>query len=1023
MASAKRGITIRINGEEVAASIKQVAKQSRVLTSQLSKMTIGSDEYNEKVKELRKVRGVISDHNREIRGVGKTWQKTQGGITAAAKRIGAAAVAGFAVGRVVEFGRELFRTADYMETMAGKAQIVFGDALPRVEAAAKRSAAAMGQTTAEYVAQAAAIGDLLIPMGFQRDAAADLSTQVAELGGVFSEWSAGQFSAAEAADAVGAALLGERERMKNFGISLREADISARLQEKGLDKLTGAMLQQAKAAATLELIMEKSVDAQAAYADGAGTMTRRTAELQARFKEVYEQLATLLIPVFEALMTAAGGVASGVELLSEAVQGFLNPAGRANEALEAQRAAVENLEATLPSLLTRYDQLKSKASLSSTEQTELRDLTAQIAEIVPTAVSEWGQYGDALDINTEKARRFIEAQKLLTTQKNADAIEANEGALRKMRQEVALLNKELNTGKKAASAYRAGSIMPDLTSDQISERSDRLKELETQINTTTDAIASLKGEYVFDSPEEPSSGAGGNTGNGESAEEKAAREAREALAAEEAARNAVRAAASRKREVEARLAHQEKLREIADANRQRLYEASLEEDALKLEQIARSYDDQLALAAQLEQTGTAEQMAEATALRLSLEQQREAELRAFREAAAEREMIRLEELANADLERMQAETEAELAHMVEADERKRELMRELMELDEETDDIGGDDLSPEQQQEAELQRLLEAANRQYDALREAAAEHNELAAGDREAATVNLEEIERSRQERLLAIQQKGGEEAQKLEKQLIQERLQAQVQTLQQLGTAFGTVADSIEGKTRAGLVFKKAATLAQIAFDSAAAITSAIAASSSIPFPGNIAAIATSVGTVVANVAQAKRLFSQGSIPQAYEGGYTDVIGRQDGRRYRARHLGKRSTGMMPGGPGLILVNERGPEYIVDAQSMGNIEVMDHVRAIEALKGQATVRQFKDGGPTAPLPAPSAPQPSTATAPADSTSVASVEGARELAAAANALIQVLDRGIYAILDDETAIALRSRLDTLDRVAGGRVG
>ena len=87
--------------------------------------------------------------------------------------------------------------------------------------------------------------------------------------------------------------------------------MSARLAEKGLDGLTGNMLQQAKAAATLELITEKSADAQAAFAANSDTLVRKQAEMNAKFQEVKESLSQALIPVFHRLLDAALPVVDG----------------------------------------------------------------------------------------------------------------------------------------------------------------------------------------------------------------------------------------------------------------------------------------------------------------------------------------------------------------------------------------------------------------------------------------------------------------------------------------------------------------------------------------------------------------------------------------------------------------------------------------------------------------------------------------------------------------------------------------
>jgi len=234
--------------------------------------------------------------------------------------IGIAAGA-FTVDAVIGYGKELFNTAVEMEAMSKKAKIVFGEALPAVTEEAKKSATAMGLTTAQYIAQAAAIQDILVPMNFQRKQAAEISTQLVNLSGALSEWTGGQVTATQVSEILSSALTGEREQLKQLGIVLQQSDIDARLAEKGQAKLEGTLRQQAEAVATLDLILEKSQDAQIAYAANADTMARKSAELSARFEEIKERLANALVPVFEAFVNvledAGDGFASFIGLLED----------------------------------------------------------------------------------------------------------------------------------------------------------------------------------------------------------------------------------------------------------------------------------------------------------------------------------------------------------------------------------------------------------------------------------------------------------------------------------------------------------------------------------------------------------------------------------------------------------------------------------------------------------------------------------------------------------------------------------
>ena len=67
-----------------------------------------------------------------------------------------------------------------MDALAKKARTVFGDALPQITAEAEKNARSMGLTNAEYVAAAANIQDLLVPMGFQRKEAAEAAARAVQ---------------------------------------------------------------------------------------------------------------------------------------------------------------------------------------------------------------------------------------------------------------------------------------------------------------------------------------------------------------------------------------------------------------------------------------------------------------------------------------------------------------------------------------------------------------------------------------------------------------------------------------------------------------------------------------------------------------------------------------------------------------------------------------------------------------------------------------------------------------------------
>jgi hypothetical protein len=335
---ARRSVNVFFNGQTVADSIKLANKEMRALKVTINNSKKGSDEYVKAVNRYANLKKEIRGHRKEMNGIESTWGKMKG----LAKGFILAQVAAFSAKVIVQYGVKLFGVAEKMEIMTQKARIVFGEALPAVTAAAEKNANAIGLTASQYTEAATAIGDLLVPMGFTRKEAGSISTEMVNLSGALSKWTGGQIDAKEASDILGKALLGEREQLKRFGIAINEADVKAKLAEKGLDKLTGASLQQAKAAATLELITQKSADAQAFFAEGSDSLAGKKAKLAALTTEVSEKLATVLIPVFNRLVDIAIKVAEGINWV---VDGFTDLVGDgAKEAIDEKAQALANAQ-------------------------------------------------------------------------------------------------------------------------------------------------------------------------------------------------------------------------------------------------------------------------------------------------------------------------------------------------------------------------------------------------------------------------------------------------------------------------------------------------------------------------------------------------------------------------------------------------------------------------------------------------------------------------------------------------------
>jgi hypothetical protein len=974
----RRQVSIFINGKEVENQIKSITAAKYKLNAELNRMTVGTQEYSDKVRELRRVNGILDEHRNNIKGVETGWQKlAKGGIT----KLAGLAAGAFAVSTIVEYGRELFNLGTQMDLLQRKASTVFGNTLPQVTAAAKENATAMGLTNAEYITAAASIGDLLIPMKFQREEAAQMSVALVDLSGALSEWTGGQIDAENVARILSKAVLGEREELKQLGISILESDVTARLAEKGLKNLTGAMLQQAKAVATLELITEKSLDAQTAFANNADLSARKQAELSARIKTVAEQLAATLIPVFNRLVSVAEAAASGIEAVADFIGKIVDPAAAATEAFREQESEVNNLEKSFVPLLNRYDELTKKGSLNKDEQQELNTIIEKISKTVPSAVTEFDKYGNALAINTDRAREFVRVQQLMLAERNRTAITEQQQKLSELQDEYRQLSQVvLETDGAFANVQKVGGEyferiikggqnsrieLKKLGEEEVGNLINRFGELQRRIEGTQAVINDLSGKPITPTAAGPSS---------------ILSPTQDEILAQAAAAEILRKQREEqaKRELKERISQQEELAKALAAFQQEAADARLTDDELALEKIRRRYQKEIDLAIALERKG----VKDAAAARLTLED------------------LRDKELLLLTLQQNQDRYEAEIAQREEqeADRADRELafqearaqaIRDIQEITREV--VLGDQELAMIQLEEQYNQLIDLAN-QYG---------------------VDTLDIEITRRRELERIRKE-------FENKEIKETAAQQQQLAQSYATAYSSVAsvigaavDLIGDKNKQATALQKVLTLAQIALNSAAAISSAVAAGAAAgPFPANLAAIATGVATVLGNMAQARQVFA--STPQFAKGGYVKAKGADDGRTYNARYIGQAPTGMLPNAPTLIdtsigpvLGSERGREYFVNNKALRNPQVMNYVQAIDNI---VKYKQFAGGGFTQ----------AEGQAGGGANLGELTQATATLTAAVGTLVDVLQRPIYARIDDDTVIDIRDQLNKIVAASGG---
>jgi TP901 family phage tail tape measure protein len=130
-------------------------------------------------------------------------------------------------------------------------------------------------------------------------------------------------------------------------------------------------------------------------------------------------------------------VASGLEKITRSAQS-------ANEAYAEQNKNVLHLKMNIEPLAARYDELAAKTARSADENAELKRIITEITGVIPGAVSAVDEYGNAIEISTQRVREFINTEIARLGVVNKKAIGENKKTLDKVEKDLIASKKRID---------------------------------------------------------------------------------------------------------------------------------------------------------------------------------------------------------------------------------------------------------------------------------------------------------------------------------------------------------------------------------------------------------------------------------------------------------------------------------------------------------------------------------------------------------------------------------------------------
>jgi hypothetical protein len=200
-----------------------------------------------------------------------------------------------------KIGLDAVQSASDLNEEVSKAEIIFGDVADEIKTFAKTADKALGLTQKEAINAASTFATFGKASGLTgRDLSKfskSATTLAADLGAFYNT------NADEAITAIGAALRGESEPIRKFGVLLNDATIKAKAMEMGLYDGKGALDIQAKSLATYEVILEQTTDAQGNFALTSEDLAGQQKILKAQIENLKAEMGKGLLPVAKDVVT------------------------------------------------------------------------------------------------------------------------------------------------------------------------------------------------------------------------------------------------------------------------------------------------------------------------------------------------------------------------------------------------------------------------------------------------------------------------------------------------------------------------------------------------------------------------------------------------------------------------------------------------------------------------------------------------------------------------------------------------
>jgi hypothetical protein len=331
----------------------------------------------------------ISDFNKNLEKGAKDVDGFGDKMAAVGKKVGVAlaAAAAAAGAMAIKIGIDGVKAASNLAETQSKVNVIFGESSAAITKFASTAATQLGQTRQQAMDAAATFATFGKSAGLAGDElvafSTDLTTLSADLASFYNT------SPEQAINAIGAALRGESEPIRAYGVLLNDATLKQEAMNMGIYDGTGALSAQQKVLAAQQVILKQTSDAQGDFARTSGGLANQQRILTAQIENTKAMLGEALLPTV--LKVVAFFNNSVIPTFEAFVYGLTGNEGAVEGLDETQKSAYAAGEA-FRSVAKSIGQLASAFSTDGKSSMEgfitVLNFVAQTANVVVTVIKE-----------------------------------------------------------------------------------------------------------------------------------------------------------------------------------------------------------------------------------------------------------------------------------------------------------------------------------------------------------------------------------------------------------------------------------------------------------------------------------------------------------------------------------------------------------------------------------------------------------------------------------------------------------